>query len=72
MLGDSVAWLVTQLMDAEVGELTGAELGARAPLDRRQTQRNGDRARPKGFDGYTSIGEPVTRGCASLRTRSRR
>ena len=42
VLRDSVAWLVAELMDAEVGELTGAELGERAP-DRRQTQRNGYR-----------------------------
>jgi putative transposase len=44
VLGDSVAWLVTPLMEAEVGTLTGAELGERAP-DRRQTQRNGYRQR---------------------------
>jgi putative transposase len=44
VLRDSVAWLVTQLMEAEVGTLTGAELGERAP-DRRQTQRNGYRQR---------------------------
>jgi transposase-like protein len=44
VLRDSVAWLVAELMDAEVGELTGAELGERAP-DRRQTQRNGYRPR---------------------------
>jgi putative transposase len=44
MLRDSVAWLVAQLMEAEVGVLTGAELGERAP-DRRQTQRNGYRQR---------------------------
>jgi hypothetical protein len=31
VLRDSVAWLVTQLMEAEVGGLTGAELGERAP-----------------------------------------
>jgi Transposase, Mutator family len=44
MLRDSVAWLVTQLMEAEVGALTGAELGERAP-ERRQAQRNGYRQR---------------------------
>ena len=44
VLRDSVAWLVTQLMETEVGALTGAELGERAP-DRRQTQRNGYRQR---------------------------
>ena len=52
MLRDSVAWLVAELMDAEVGELTGAELGERAP-DRRQTQRNG--YRPRRWD--TRVGE---------------
>jgi putative transposase len=44
VLRQSVAWLVTELMEAEVGELTGAELGERVP-DRRQTQRNGYRQR---------------------------
>jgi putative transposase len=44
VLRQSVAWLVAELMEAEVGELTGAELGERAP-DRRQTQRNGYRQR---------------------------
>jgi putative transposase len=44
VLRDSVAWLVTQLMEAEVGMLTGAELGERAP-DRCQTQHNGYRQR---------------------------
>ena len=52
VLGDSVAWLVTELMDAEVGELTGAELGERAP-GRRQAQRNG--YRPRRWD--TRVGE---------------
>ena len=52
VLGDSVAWLVAELMDAEVGELTGAELGERAP-DRRRTQRNG--YRPRRWD--TRVGE---------------
>jgi putative transposase len=52
VLRDSVAWLVAELMDAEVGELTGAELGERAP-DRRQTQRN--RYRPRRWD--TRVGE---------------
>jgi putative transposase len=47
-----VAWLVAELMDAEVGELTGAELGERAP-NRRQTQRNG--YRPRRWD--TRVGE---------------
>jgi putative transposase len=52
VLRDSVAWLVTQLMEAEVGGLTGAELGERAP-DRRQAQRNG--YRPRRWD--TRVGE---------------
>jgi putative transposase len=52
VLRDSVAWLVAELMDAEAGELTGAELGERAP-DRRQTQRNG--YRPRRWD--TRVGE---------------
>ena len=52
VLRDSVAWLVAELMEAEVGELTGAELGERAP-DRRQTQRNG--YRPRRWD--TRVGE---------------
>jgi putative transposase len=44
VLRDSVAWLVTQLMEAEVGALAGAGLGERAP-DRRHSQRNGYRQR---------------------------
>ena len=52
VLRDSVAWLVTQLMEAEVGALTGAELGERAP-ERRQAQRNG--YRPRRWD--TRVGE---------------
>jgi Transposase, Mutator family len=44
VLRDSVAWLVTQLMEAEVGGLTGAGLGERAP-ERRRAQRNGHRPR---------------------------
>ena len=44
VLRDSVAWLVAQLMEAEVSGLTGAELGERAP-ERRQAQRNGYRQR---------------------------
>jgi putative transposase len=44
VLRDSVAWLVEELMNAEVTVLTGAELGERAP-GRRQTQRNGYRQR---------------------------
>jgi hypothetical protein len=51
VLRDSVAWLVAQLMEAEVGALTGAEFGECAP-DRRQAQRNGYRRphRPHGRD----------------------
>ena len=52
VLRDSLAWLLTQLMEAEVGALTGVELGERAP-DRRQTQRNG--YRPRLWD--TRVGE---------------
>jgi putative transposase len=52
VLRDSVAWLVAELMEAEVAELTGAELGARVP-DRRQAQRNG--YRPRRWD--TRVGE---------------
>ncbi len=52
VLRDSVAWLVAELMEAEVAGLTGAELGERAP-DRRQTQRNG--YRPRRWD--TRVGE---------------
>jgi transposase-like protein len=52
VLRDSVAWLVAELMEAEVGGLTGAGLGERAP-DRRQTQRNG--YRPRRWD--TRVGE---------------
>ena len=37
VLRDSVAWLVAELMEAEVGGLTGGGLGERAP-DRRQAQ----------------------------------
>ena len=52
VLRDSVAWLVAKVMEAEVGELTGAGLGERAP-ERRQAQRNG--YRPRRWD--TSVGE---------------
>jgi putative transposase len=52
VLRDSVAWLVAELMEAEVGALTGAELGERAP-DRRHAQRNG--YRPRRWD--TRVGE---------------
>jgi putative transposase len=44
VLRDSVAWLVEELMNAEVTALAGAELGERAP-DRRWSQRNGYRQR---------------------------
>jgi putative transposase len=52
VLRDSVAWLVAELMEAEVAALTGAGLGERAP-ERRQTQRNG--YRPRRWD--TRVGE---------------
>jgi putative transposase len=52
VLCDSVAWLVAELLEAEVAALTGAGLGERAP-DRRQTQRNG--YRPRRWD--TRVGE---------------
>jgi putative transposase len=52
VLRDSVAWLVAELMEAEVVSLTGAGLGERAP-ERRQTQRNG--YRPRRWD--TRVGE---------------
>jgi putative transposase len=52
VLRESVAWLVGELMEAEVSGLTGAELGERAP-DRRQAQRNG--YRPRRWD--TRVGE---------------
>jgi transposase-like protein len=44
VLRDSVAWLVEELMNAEVTALAGAELGERAP-ERRRSQRNGYRQR---------------------------
>jgi hypothetical protein len=44
VLRESIAWLVAELMDAEVATLVGAELGERAP-GRRTTQRNGYRPR---------------------------
>jgi putative transposase len=44
VLGESIAWLVAELMDAEVATLVGAELGERAP-GRRTTQGNGYRPR---------------------------
>src|SRR5215217_5206164 len=52
VLRDSIAWLVAELMDAEVARLTGAELGERAP-ERRTTQRNG--YRPRSWD--TRVGQ---------------
>jgi hypothetical protein len=57
VLRESIAWLVAELMDAEVATLVGAELGERAP-DRRTTQRNG---RPRTWDtrvGRTSWPSP--------------
>jgi transposase-like protein len=43
-LRESLSWVVQQLMEAEVSELIGAELGERSP--ERFTHRNGYRARP--------------------------
>jgi transposase-like protein len=43
-LRESLAWVVQQLMEAEVSELVGAERGERAP-EERLTHRNGYRAR---------------------------
>ena len=43
-LRESLAWVVQQLMEAEVSELIGAERGERAPAER-LTHRNGYRAR---------------------------
>jgi transposase-like protein len=43
-LRESLTWVVQQLMEAEVSELIGAELGERAP-EERLTHRNGYRAR---------------------------
>ena len=48
VLRDSVAWLVSQLMEAEVGALTGAELGERAPTT----------ARPSATATASSAGTP--------------
>ncbi len=44
ILRESVALMVHQVMEAEIAELAGAELGERAP-DRRQAHRNGYRSR---------------------------
>ncbi len=44
-LRESLAWVVQQLMEAEVAELIGAEHGQRAPGER-LTHRNGYRPRP--------------------------
>jgi putative transposase len=52
VLRDSVAWLVAELMEAEVSAQAGAGLGERAP-DRRTAQRNG--YRPRRWD--TRVGE---------------
>src|SRR5438874_13288275 len=41
---ESVRWVVQQLMESEVSELVGAELGQRRPDDR-ATHRNGYRSR---------------------------
>jgi len=73
VLRESVAWLVTQLMDAEVGELTGAGLGERAP-DRRQAQRNGYRAHLPAAEDQHPIKQLTPNGadpplCVGIRTR---
>ena len=39
VLGESVAWIVAELMEAEVTAMVGAELGQRTP--ERVAQRNG-------------------------------
>ncbi len=52
VLRESVAWMVAELMEAEVAAQIGAELGERAP-EERTTQRNG--YRPRGWD--TRVGE---------------
>src|SRR5436309_15093095 len=44
VIRESVGWVVGQLMESEVCELVGAELGERRPEDR-ATHRNGYRAR---------------------------
>src|SRR6266536_2866497 len=51
VLRESVAWMASQLMDAEVAGRIGAELGERTPD--RVTRRNG--YRPGGWD--TRVGE---------------
>src|SRR5437763_13786686 len=45
LLRESLAWVVQQLMEAEVSERVGAERGERAP-EERLTHRNGYRTRP--------------------------
>jgi transposase-like protein len=52
VLRESVAWMVAELMEAEVAAQVGAELGERAPGER-TTQRNG--YRPRRWD--TRVGE---------------
>jgi transposase-like protein len=44
VLRESVALMVREIMEAEIAQLAGAELGERAP-DRRAAQRNGYRER---------------------------
>ena len=44
-LRESLAWVVQQLMEAEVSDLVGAARGERAP-EERLTHRNGYRSRP--------------------------
>ena len=68
VLGDSVAWLVAEVMEAEVGELTGAGLGERAP-ERRQAQRNG--YRPRRWDTIVGELELAIPSCARAATSRR-
>ena len=51
VLRDSVAWPVAEVMEAELGELTGAGLGERPP-ERRQAQRNYYRPRCLAFCAF--------------------
>lgn len=44
VIRESVRWVAQQMMESEVSELVGAELGERRPEDR-ATHRNGYRAR---------------------------
>jgi transposase-like protein len=65
VLRDSVAWLVAEVMEAEVGELTGAGLGERAP-ERRQAQRNYYRPRRLAFCAFPAEHWPQARSTNPL------